>query len=323
MFRFVFLPPTARCTIIALVASISVFSSVQAQKSEDTGFSKRDSVVIAVPTALMNVHLSTGIFATYKYDLDARSNGGVIEVLDSATGTWRSDWRSAGFPPSGRYDIHKIIKVTRIGTKQKMWEITVNTSGTQDFRIFVPVEQPEVARALIAPVAAADSVLQLSYAAIDSVTFVGPLATFSPAERTALLKFAHITANGTTLGSEDFKGLTYMTISLPLYGSTWNDLQVTRSKRIGALIEEQLALLKLFAKIAMPHDAIGGLMLRQDVRHGTAPYYTDATTEHVMAYFPLKAILSFADFDITSQELVNQSIILVDDNRVEVDLSSQ
>lgn len=315
---------TLRAVRIALAAFLLSLTPAHARaQAEATGFAKGDSVVIAVPFALMLVHQSTGLISTFKYDLDARSTNGTIEVFDSTTGTWRSDWRAAGFPPTGRFDVHKITKVSRIGTKQKFIEITINTVGTQDFRVFVPVEQPEVARALLAPAAAADSVLALSYAALDSVFFVGPLAAFTPPERSALLTFAHITANGTRITSEVFKGVTYMTVALPRSGDTWNDLQVTRSKRIGKLIEDQLALLKAFAAIAMPHGAIGGLKLQQDSRHGTAPYYADATTDHVSAYFPLAAILSFASFDITSQALINQSIILVDGNRVEVDLSTQ
>ena len=327
MLRFVCSQSGVRHAWLTLGPGLSLLAAVpsmaHAQKGEDTGFSKRDSVVIAVPTAMMTVKVKDGLSIGYNYDIDARLKDGTIEVLDPTTKAWRSDWRSTGFPPTGRYDIQGISKTTRTGTNAKVFWITVNTKGASDYRIFVPVDQPEVARALMAPVAAADSVLAESYIVLGSLFFVGPLAGFTSSERTALLTWAHLTANGTTIGSEEFKGLAYMTVTLPPDGNTWNDLKVTRTQRIGKLSDDQLALLKAFAKIAAPHGAIAGLKLQQESRHGTAPYYGDATSDRVDAYFPLDAILSFANFDMTSQALINKSIILVDNNRVDVDLSTQ
>lgn len=309
-----------RAIVCSLLLVVSAAPAI-AQKKEDVGFAKGDSVVIGVPVPLLRASLSGSY--TLKLDADVRSQDGVIEIYDSAGGTWRSDWRSLGFPPAGRYDVHKVAKVYRYTHKAKFWEVTINTPTQGDFRIFVPEDQPGAARGVIAPIGSADSVIQASYAAISARVFVGPLEVFSESERTALLTYAHMTAVGSALGSEIFKGNTYLVIWLPGDGSTWNDLQVTRSQRVGRIINDQLALLKSFAAVVLPHGVIHGLKLQQRSRHGTAPYYTDSKSEVVEAYFPLDAIVAFANQDITSQALVDRSIILVDGNRVEVDLSTQ
>jgi hypothetical protein len=287
------------------------------------GFKSGDSVVVAVPTVLMLNHRAA-MSITRKFDIDARSTDGVTEVFDSSAGIWHANWRSMGFASAGRYDIDKIKTVDREGYKGKFIEVTINTATPYaDLRLFVPENQPEVVRTLIAPSAVRDSVLMLSYEALDSAVFVGPLAAFTPSERLLILQWANVTASGTHVGSEEFKGVTYMAIVLPSNGNVWNDLRVTRSQRIGKAIGAQLPLLKAFAKLAMQHGVIGGLKLQQPVAHGTAPNYTDTTTDTVEAYFPLAAVVSFADADITSQALVNHSIILVNGDRVEVDLSTQ
>lgn len=320
------LPLAPRRPAVPLIALLlGLISSVAQAQVKAVPFKSGDSVVIAVPAVLMLNHQAE-MSITKKWDVDARATGGVVEVLDSASGTWHADWRRMGFAPSGRYNIHKIKSVTRIGYKGKFIEVTINASpaiGSADFRLFVPENQPEVVRSLIAPVARQDSVLALSYAALDSAVFVGPLATFPPSDRILILKWANITALSTRITSETFKGVTYMAIVLPGSGAVWNDLQVTRSERIGKAIGAQLPLLKAFARLAMPTGVIGGLKLQQPVAHGTAPNYLDETADMVEAYFPLTSMIGFADADITSQALVNLSIILVNGDRVEVDLSTQ
>lgn len=289
----------------------------------DIGFGKGDSVVIVVPTKFLQVR-RTGLGGmNLKLDVESRVNSGRVEVQQPSDSSWRADWRLAGFPSIRHYVVGNLKTVDR--DRAKFIEVTLKDPTPLDlrYRFFAPADQPEAIRAVLAPLRAADSALQTAYDSLGARFFTGPLAGFTPAERLLLLRFAHITANGTTLGSEAFKGVTYLTIALPGDGNTWNDLRVTRSQRIGRLIGDQLALLKAFAKIAVPHDSIGGLKLEEPSRHGSAPYYLDTTSEQVAAYFPVGAILKFANADITSQELVNQGIVLVDGNRVAVDLSTQ
>jgi hypothetical protein len=257
-----------------------------------------------------------------KYDFNARTVGDVIEVQDPDDSTWHSDWRTGGFPSVRHYYVSNVKTVSRLGVARFI-EVTLKVPRWYDYRLFAPEEQPEALRALVAPARAADSVLKVAYDSLGAHFFTGPLAAFTPEERQLLLTFAHITANGTRIGSETFKGVTYLTITLPGDGNVWNNLRVTRSERIGRVISEQLALLKTFARIAVRHDLLGGLKLTQTSTHGTAPNYVDIRNDRVEAYFPLDALLKFAEADITSQQLVNLSIVLVSGDRIEVDLSTQ
>jgi hypothetical protein len=98
---------------------------------------------------------------------------------------------------------------------------------------------------------------------------------------------------------------------------------VTRAKRIGELLSNQFALLKAFAKLSISHADIGGLKLEQPTCHGTAPSYNDERCDKVEAYFTLDTLMKFNDADVTSQQLLDQNIILVSQDRVQVDLRDQ
>ena len=312
-----------RCLSVLLAVSSFYLAEPVAAQTPDVGFAKGDSVVIVVPTRFMQVRWTGLGGLNMKLDIEARTNEGIVEVEEASDSVWRRDWRLAGFPAVSHYAVASLKTVDHNGGE--FIEVTLKDRPPLywRYRFFAPADQAEAIRTVLAPVRAADSVLRMAYDSLGAHFFTGPLASFTPAERLLLLQFAHLTANGTKLGSETFKGITYLTIALPWDGNTWNDLRVTRTQRIGRLIGDQLALLKAFAKVAVPHDAIGGLKLEQPSRHGTAPYYVDTANDDVAAYFPVEAMLKFANADITSQQLVNQGIVLVNGNRVEVDLSTQ
>ena len=308
---------------LAAILCVAVSSNSLPAQGSDLSFKNGDSVVVLVPISLTNPQ-TAGFWQTQvKLDIEARSVDGAVEILDPDSKIWRRDWRTAGFPSPSRYKVTGKRLITRGKGKAKFLELTLNLKKDLDVRLFAPVDQVQALRVIVAPTAAADSAMKVAYDTLGAQFFTGPLASFTPEERVLILQFAHLTASGTKIASETFKGITYLTVSLPGETSTWNDLVVTKSKRVGRLIGEQLPLLKAFAKISLAHKGIGGLKLVQPSRHGTAPSYTDARVDHVMAYFPIEVMLKFAQADMTSQQLVNQSIILVNDDRVEVDLSSQ
>lgn len=294
----------------------------EAQRLE-VGFAKGDTVVLAIPFQFIERNMGGALGTVSKYDIDVRSAGSDIEVRLPGKDEWTTEWRAAGFPPGGRYNVGKLKTVDREGQKGKWIEVTLQIVRGVDYRIFAPVGQPEAIRRAVIGAAAADSVRRVAYASLGAVFFTGPLESFDSNQRDLILTFAQVTAQGTKISSEIFKDRTYFVVSLPGDGNTWNNLRVTRSERVGRLIGAQLPLLKAFAKLSVPIGTIGGLKLEQPSTHGTAPGYNDVVDDAVEAYFPLDLLLQFANADITSQALLNGSIVLVNDDRVEVDLSSQ
>jgi hypothetical protein len=255
-----------------------------------------------------------------KVDFEVRqASGGGVEVFDSRDGTWRKDWREAGFPVLTSHTVKGIKTVNQ--KSSKLIELTVGIAQGIDYRIFAPANQSFAITGIVFPARLSDSMSMLAYRAIAPRVFKGPLEVFGEEDRLSLLKFAHVTAGGTDLGTETFKDVNYISVFLPEAEGTWNNLRVSRSERVGRLVEKQLALLKAFAKTVSKHEGFGGLKLEQGSRHGTAPDYADVRVDKVEVYIPLEAILKYAAADITSQQLLDGSYVLVDGDRVAIDLS--
>jgi hypothetical protein len=315
---------TWRLSGLLILAVDASLPSVGAAQKLDLGFQKGDSVTLGIPFHFMTERRGGLLGTNIKYDIDVRSGPSDVEVREPGKkGEWRTDWRAAGFPSGRLYQVGKIKVTDRDSIKGKWIEVTLTVRPTVDYRVYAPEKDPQALRGAIAPEGKTDSAYAASYAALGDRMFTGPLASFSADERRLLLAFAHTTALSTQIASEDYKDNLYLVLSLPEDGSIWNDLKVNRAQRLGRLIGDRLSLLKAFAKVAVPHDSIGGLKLEQGSRHGTAPDYRDAKADQVEAYFPLSLLVKFADADITSQALVNGSIILLNSDRIDVDLSTQ
>ena len=310
--------PHHRTAVLALTLVIP--QPLPAQKV-DIGYQKGDSVVVTIPRHLGATRM-TGLFATNrKLDFEVGlSTGGLPEVRD----TMRApvpEWRTTGFPSLFPYEIRGVKTITR-PDKSKAVEVSLR-GDLGDARVIVPLDQLSALAAFLAPAGAADSVRRVAYDTLGIVFFTGPLTAFSQDERHALLFWAHLTANSTRIRHERYKDTDYLVIDVPPDGNLWNDLRVTRGERVGRLLTDHFAMLKSFARLSVSHAALGGLKLEQPSCHGTAPGYSDAQCDQLEVYFPVASLVEFADDDITSQQLVNGSIVILADDRIEVDLSAQ
>ena len=316
--------PTRIGWILALVWSLPGPGAPPLPQDIDVGFVKGDSVVLTLPAGFAVVRRGGSSSRDINLEVEARDSNGVVEVRDPRDSTWKRDWQFGRFPSRLHFFVSNLKIVSRQDADGRFIEVTLTTpfAGFKH-RLYAPAGQPQVIRALVAPLSAADSIRKVAYDSLGTRFFTGPLEHFTSAERLLLLRFADSTAQGIRLGSETYKGVTYLTMVLIGDGHTWNDLRVTRMARVGRVIDNQLALLKAFTKIAVPHTVISGLKLEQTSIHGTAPSYSDTKSDTIDAYFPLDAMLKFAAADITSQQLANQSIVLVNGDRVEVDLRAQ
>jgi hypothetical protein len=305
-----------------VVLSLFALPASSASQRPDVGLSRRDSVVIAVPFVAATEWRMGGMLGVaprFAYEVSTDESGAVA-VKDSA-GALRTNWRAAGFPPSMRFQVEQINEVRRPGGVRAI-EVVLR-SGFVAGRVFVPQGQEALVKQVIAPLSQADSVYSLGYRALGDALFTGPLASFTEGERRVILAWAHLTAGGSFIGSETYRGATYLTVNVPADGSTYNDLVVRQNQRLGKILSDRFPMMKSFARLSFPHQAIGGVKLSTTSCHGHAPAYTDLKCDPVEIYFPLADLVRFADDEITSQQLVNASVVRLSGNRIEVDLSNQ
>ena len=308
-------------TVLIVCLLTGLAPSASAQRL-DAGFARRDSVVLTVPlVAATEWRLGgfMGVSPRFVFDVGLDESGTAV-VKDSA-GTLRANWRTAGFPSTLHFMVEQINQVRRPGGVRAT-EMVLR-SGMIAGRIFIPEGQEAAFQQVIAPLASADSAWSVGYRALGDLFFTGPLASFSETERSLILTWAHLTAGGSRIGSETYRGANYFTVEIPSDGSMWNDLVILQNQRIGKILSDRFPMMKAFARLSIPHEGIGGVKLSTTSCHGHAPNYTDKRCDPVEIYFPLAVLLRFADDEITSQQLVNESVVRVSGDRIEVDLSGQ
>lgn len=306
--------------VLAACLLPGIVPAASAQRPE-VGFARRDSVVLTVPLAAATEWRLGGLMGDaprFAIEVELDETGAVI-VKDSA-GTARSNWRAAGFPSTLPFMVEQINPVRRPGGVRAT-EVVLRF-GTIAGRVFVPDGQEAAFRQVIAPLAGADSAWAAGYRVLGDAFFTGPLASFSQSERMLILTWAHRTARAQRIGSESYRGANYLTVELPRDGSTWNDLVVRQNQRIGKILSDRFPMMKAFARLSIQHQAIGGVKLATRSCHGNAPNYADKRCDPVEVYFPLAALLRFADDEITSQQLINESVVRVSGDRVEIDLTT-
>jgi hypothetical protein len=287
--------------------------------------SRGDSVVLAIPRGLSQITEVSGFSGgSPRFHFDIRITAdSAVEVYDDIEKRWRRDWRTLGFPDVNKRVVEGVRRVTRdtkASTARHFVEYTLREPQKVDYRVFVAIPEEVAIRHVIARAADLDSIRNVAFDTLAAHIFTGRLEAIAPNDRRTLLEFANLTDASTRISSETFKDRVYLVFRAPSDGNTWNDLRVAKNERIGRLIEKQLALLKAASSRVTPEVALG-IKLEQHTSHGTAPYYRDVQIDRVEAYFPLDALVKLANADITSQELVTQAIILVNGDRIALDMS--
>lgn len=114
---------------------------------------------------------------------------------------------------------------------------------------------------------------------------------------------------GSDVGSETFKNRHYVTVNVPLL-TTFNTIRTSGDQRVSEVLRETLLpQAKLFATL-LHAEAADGLAFTVII-----PAYNFLTggenkTDILRVYLPLTEMLSFMDSDITSQKLLESSVLL-------------
>lgn len=161
------------------------------------------------------------------------------------------------------------------------------------------------------------------YAALSAHFFTGPLADLSDTTKQALLRFADLVANGTTIGSTVFKEKLFLVVDLGTDENVYNELKLNQSQRVAEVMNERLlAILKAFAKQIEGNSKLYGLKLELSIPHKSfANEFAAATYDKLEVYVGSEDTRKFADADITSQQLMDSAVVIVNSNRIQVPLN--
>jgi hypothetical protein len=293
--------------ILSFLACLSAPDTLRAQGLlvEDT------EVLLRIPAPLF--HRDKGGWSGPRYitTVEVSTNGVSVDGLDN--------WVTAGFPILVSRTVSKIRRDEESNTTT----VDLKSQGLPTFRLTIVGDANAGFAAIAAPKGDAERVRAAAYAALAKVYFVGPLADLSDATQHLLLTFAELTAKGTRIGSVTFKDKLYLLIDLGEDGSVYNDLKLNQAQRTALVLNERLlVILKAFAAPVREASNIQGLKLEYNVLHRSfANQYAEPEHDKLEVYSGADDIRRFAEADITSQQLVDNSIIIVNSNRIQVPLA--
>lgn len=150
--------------------------------------------------------------------------------------------------------------------------------------------------------------------------FTGQLVALSEPAKYSLFNIA--CTGQYAFGVEHFKGKVYFALA-PLEPDTkvYNSNLVSSPARVATTINERvLDNVKRF-KVPAQEIAIDGLKFSEAINYRNFLDEQSSHTDDLQIYLPLNLCAKFADADITSQQLVDGSIVLLNGNRVQILLS--
>lgn len=104
-------------------------------------------------------------------------------------------------------------------------------------------------------------------------------------------------------------------------GVIYNTNRVNSAERTALTIQKYLPIIKTKIKFFYAAKEIDGFELKVKIAFRDFVNESQSSYENLQVYFPMDSLKLFIDADITDQELLDKSIILLNDSRVRVNLS--
>lgn len=120
--------------------------------------------------------------------------------------------------------------------------------------------------------------------------------------------------------TETFKEKKYIVCSYA-DGTEYNTNRVNQAERIARTIQKYLPGIKRKGKLLLTAKEIEGVELKVKIAYRNFVDKSKTSYENLQFYVPMDSLKLFIDADITDQELIDKSIVLLNDNRVKINLS--
>jgi hypothetical protein len=149
--------------------------------------------------------------------------------------------------------------------------------------------------------------------------FDGNLASISTVRKLNLLKELKYIDSAIT--SEKYKSNMYLSVDVGGDTEVYNTIRVDQSHRIGnSLNQRVLSYFKRIARIIKFHPQVDGIKISILIpyKNFVTEAYSQPNYDQIEIYSTMDVIQQFADDELTNQEFVEESILLVNGNRMKI-----
>ena len=294
------------CLLAVVVFLIAAETGPMAQSIPKVG----TTVVLKLPRAVLGApNDRLGEF----YDVEIKNSPAGIEIAG------RTDWERTGLPSLLE------LKVTKITKSKDSTIVSVTSSGPTVLLRFVGFPDPAQAFDAITLVGDGGAVADYKgklHAALSPTFFRGGIEVIPPATRDAILSMAQ-DMNATAIAPRTFQGATYLQVDLGRSTVLFNSLVTTSQVRASRSVNDRLlSLLREVNRFTSELESVAGvsLLIRLPVKDFSRPYGEPAL-EELELVVPRAELAKFALAEITGQQLIDASAVIVAGNRTKLDLS--
>lgn len=149
--------------------------------------------------------------------------------------------------------------------------------------------------------------------------FDGHLAAIPTERKLNLLK--ELKYIDSAIKPERYKGSDYLSVDVGGDTEVYNTIRVDQSHRIGhSLNQRVLSYFKRIARIIKFHPQIDGIKISILIpyKNFVTEAYSQPSYDKIEIYSPMDVIQQFADDELTNQEFVAESVLLVNGNRMAI-----
>jgi hypothetical protein len=205
--------------------------------------------------------------------------------------------------------------------------------GEKIWHLFTPTHDLQAAQALIDQFVvpgppdspAVQALLEKAVARVVEPLFAKELAGV-PEERRSGLVAAIRKVGAGEVAPLTYRDALYLSLYLGPHGNVFNTIQMNRTQRLARVTAEQLIpALRAAERGLAGVEAVQGVALQVGIAYKNFlnPDNGEAGLDLVEILVPRAELAKLANDEVTSQQLVNASVVRLNGNRIEVDLSQQ
>lgn len=229
-----------------------------------------------------------------------------------------AQWLAAGFPSLTERKITGIKSSKENGTT----EVTLKAKNERDVILTFQGDAEYLFALIAVSTASSKGLRENAYQAIADRAFTGSLASIPSQRKTAMIAVADEVVRAQHIETITFKDKQYLRLDLGGVQDIYNDLRLNQAQRMAQAISDHfLPVIRALAPLFKEGDEVYGLKLSGTVFHMNLGTYEKLGSNRLDLLSPRDAIIKFFDAELTNQQLMNDSIILVDETRIEVRLN--
>lgn len=313
-----------KCTRLVAVTVLCFFSGLSSAQTRNWPLkaSKHSVVTLKLARSLLGAPKTNWLGARPNYKLIIETNGTSIVV------NGRQDWQDAGWPAMLEFTLSK-VDTSKTKTEVELKRETTTTPWVTILHLQFQMSPELVSDAFERVVFEGSSAefekssyyrKEVADRLLPKIFSFGKLSELPREQQLILIKASGYEPD--KVSESEYKGRVY--ISFTIEGeSVYNTLQLGQTARVARVVQDSLlSEFKDKYRILAGTPGIDGVKLKMEVAYKDFTE-TLALPRHdiLEIYTTLETIKKFNDAEITSQQLLDESIVLVNGDRVQVSLN--